>query len=134
MTTVFIIYILSLLFVKTYILLFNLVQFKPLKCKPAGLGSVARLLVFLMLLIAFASGLAFTEGYPNMTNGVALVYFKQPWCPGCEYLERVTFNDLKVQERLSGLLLYALDVSRSHAVVTAYADGSFVAAKESAVC
>jgi hypothetical protein len=87
-----------------------------------------------MLLIAFASGLAFTEGYPNMTNGVALVYFKQPWCPGCEYLERVTFNDLKVQGRLSGLLLYALDVSRSRAVSTAYADGSFAAAKGSAVC
>jgi hypothetical protein len=46
----------------------------------------------------------------------------------------VTFNDLKVQERLSGLLLYALDVSRSRAVLTAYADGSFVAAKGSAVC
>ncbi len=76
-----------------------------------------------MLLIAFASGLAFTEGYPNMTNGVALVYFKQPRCPGCEYLERVTFNDLKVQERLSGLQLYAVDVSRSRAVLTAYADG-----------
>jgi thioredoxin-related protein len=69
-----------------------------------------------------------------MTNGVALVYFKQPWCLGCEYLERATFNDLKVQERLSGLLLYALDVSRSRAVLTAYADGSFVAAKGSAVC
>jgi hypothetical protein len=62
MTAVVIIYILSLLFRKTYILLFNLVQFKQLKCKPAGLSSVARLLVFLMLLIAFASGLAFTEG------------------------------------------------------------------------
>ncbi len=69
-----------------------------------------------------------------MTNGVALIYFKQPWCPGCEYLERVTFNNPKVQERLSGLLLYALDVSRSRAVLTAYADGSFVAAKGSAVC
>ena len=101
---------------------------------PAGLGSVARLLVFLMLLIAFASGLVFTEGYPNMTNGMALVNFKQLWCPGCEYLERATFNDLKVQVRLSGLLLYALDVSRSRAVLTAYADGSFVAAKGSAVC
>jgi len=42
-----------------------------------------------------------------MTNVAALVYFKQPWCPGCEYLERVTFNDLKVQGRLSRLLLYA---------------------------
>jgi hypothetical protein len=29
-----------------------------------------------------------------MTNGVALVYFKQLGCPGCEYLERVTFNKL----------------------------------------
>jgi len=87
-----------------------------------------------MLLIASASGLPFTEGYPNMTNGMALVHFKQLWCPGCEYLERVTFNDLKVQGRLSGLLLYALDVSRSSAVLTAYADGSFVAAKGSAVC
>ncbi len=67
MTAVFIIYILSMLFRKTYILLFNLAQFKPLKYKPAGLGSVERLLVFLMLLIAFASGLAFTERYPNMT-------------------------------------------------------------------
>jgi hypothetical protein len=46
----------------------------------------------------------------------------------------VTFYDLKVQERLSGLLLYALDVSRSRAVLTAYADGSFVAAKGGAVC
>jgi thiol:disulfide interchange protein len=64
---------------------------------------------------------------------VALAYFKQPWCPGCEYLERVTFNDLKVQGRLSGLLLYALDVSRSRAALTAYADGSFVAAKGSVV-
>jgi hypothetical protein len=108
-------------------------QFKPLKCKPAGLGSVARLLVFLTLLIAFTSRLAFTEGYPNMTNGVALVYFKQPRCPGCEYLERVTSNDLKVQVRLSGLLLYASDVSRSRTALTAYADGSFVAAKGSAV-
>jgi thioredoxin-related protein len=69
-----------------------------------------------------------------MTNGVALVYFKQPWCPGCEYLERVTFNDLKVLERLSGLLLYALDASRSRAVLTSYADSSFVAAKGGTVC
>jgi thioredoxin-related protein len=69
-----------------------------------------------------------------MTNGVALVYFKQPGCPGCEYLEQVTFNNPKVQERLSGLQLYAVDVSRSRAVLTAYADGSFVTAKGSAVC
>ncbi len=65
-----------------------------------------------------------------MTNGVALVYFKQPWCLGCEYLERVTFNDSKVQERLSRLLLYALDVSRSRAVLTAYADGPSLRRKE----
>jgi hypothetical protein len=36
--------------------------------------------------------------------------------------------------RLSGLLLYAEDVSKSYAVLTSYADGSFVAAKGSAVC
>jgi hypothetical protein len=65
-----------------------------------------------------------------MTNGVALVYFKQPWCPGREYLERATFNDPKVQERLSGLLLYALDVSRSRAALTAYADGPLLRRKE----
>jgi thioredoxin-related protein len=69
-----------------------------------------------------------------MINGVALVYFKQPGCPGCEYLEQVTFNDPKVQERLAGLQLYAVDVSRSRAVLTAYADSSFVTAKGSAVC
>ncbi len=105
-------------------------RFKPLKGKLAGLGGVAHLLVFLTLLIAFASGLTFTEGYPNMINGVALVYFKQPGCPGCEYLERVTFNDLKVQERLSGLLLYAVDVSKSRAVLTSYADGPSLQRKE----
>jgi hypothetical protein len=42
--------------------------------------------------------------------------------------------NLRVQERLSGLLLYAVDVSRSRAVLTAYADGSFVAAKGSTIC
>ena len=45
------------------------------------------------------------------SSGYVMVYFWQPTCEGCKYLEKYVFTDPRVVERLRGWRLIAVDVS-----------------------
>ena len=44
-------------------------------------------------------------------SGLALVDFYADWCVSCKEMERFTFSDARVQEKLSGWLLLQADVT-----------------------
>ncbi len=52
------------------------------------------------------------------SDGYVMVYFWQPPCKGCKYLETYVFTDPRVVERLQGWRLIAIDVSSDTELVS----------------